>query len=342
MPTTRYDSYEEGGGDYEEDTEIIFTTYCTVEADIDRVFGAGSEYGDSLGVNFTDVEIIDGCLYADLEKQKFKLFSWTESNDLSPAERFERGDEPSAEDASEMIRKNYAGNEKEYELVAARVDEVVDEDGDVLVEADSIQRTIEFGDEGEAEFGEWEDLDGDTPTIDNVVSWFSGGDNGPSVTAVNLAETLTHYGDNAVVDEDDVFGWLADTTGDDILRDDLEDRRIEFFVVSRDGEDYTYNFPVVKDVETGEQIRPNNRSTESDTGNSDSAESEAIQAAAELDAGDYPEPIADFLQSGDQLNLTEERADNLLDELMGSDDNAMTTEMVEDHGGKEALIEQVV
>lgn len=340
MPQTRYDSYD-SGADYEQNPEIIVSTYATVETDIGRVFGASSQYGQSLGVNFADVELIDGCLYADVDKQKFKLFSWRSANDMSPAELHERGEDPSADDASDLIRKTYAGNEKEYELVAARVEEVTDDDGNVLVEASSKVRDVEFtGDD--AEFGDWEDYGGDPVDIGSFVSWFGASDNGVSVTSRSLAETLTEYGENAIVDEDDPHNWLTDTSGDDILRDDLEGRRVEFFVVTRDGDQYTYNLPILIDTSTGERVQPNNRSG-GDSGNSSSpSDNDAVQEAEAADEGDYPEPIADFLGSAQGLNLTEERAEKLLTDLIESDDNAMTAEMVDDYGGMDTLIAKVI
>lgn len=341
MPATRYDSYESGGGDYEDNPELILTTYATMEAEVGRTFGASSQYGQSLGVRWDDVEVIDGCLYVDPEKQKFKLFSWKESNDMSPAERLERGEEPSADDANDFIRKSYAGNEKEYELVAARVEEIIGEDGDVIVEASSKRRDFEFTEDG-VEFEDYTDLGGDRIELDNsFLTWFDAGDNGPTITAQNVAEVLTEYGDGAVVDDEDAHNWLTDTTGNDILRDDLEGRRIEYFAVQRQGENYMYNVPVILDVETGEQIQPNNQG-DGDTGNSDPSESEAVQEAASLDEGDYPEPLADFLSTAPNLNLTEDRANALLDDLVESADNALTEDMLDDYGGREALIAEAV
>lgn len=343
MPATRYDDYESDSSDYEDSPEWKFGTYATIETTVDSVFGTATEYGNSLGIEFHDIELIDGCLYADPEKHKFKLFSWQESNDMAPVERLERGEDPDADDAADFIRKTYVGNEKEYELVAARVDEVVDDDGEVIVEADSKQRSVEFGDEpGDVEFGDWEDLGGDTVEWDHgAVAWYSGGENGPSVSSRTLAETLTRYGENAVVDEDDVHNWLTDVSGTDMLRPDLNDRRIRFFIVTRTGEDYTYNLPIIEDVETGEQIRPNN-SGGGDTGNSSSSDSDAVAEAAALDEGDYPEPLADFLSTAPNLNMNEDRANALLDDLVESSDNALTEDMLDDYGGRDTLIADVV
>lgn len=329
-----YNQYEESGASTENRPELIFTPYSTVEASLSSTFGTSSEYGQSLGITFDDVEVVDGCLYVDADKQKFKLFSWQGANDMSPVERLNRDEDPSADDASDFIRKTYAGNDKEYELVGARVPEIADEDGDVLVEPSSKVRDVEFTSDG-TEFGDFEDLGGDTIDFKDVIAWYDGStDNGASISAQSLAETLTVYGDRAVTNEDDIHGWLNDSSGENVLREELQDRRVRFFTVTRDGDNYTYNLPIVEDVETGEQIRPNNHED-------DPSDNDAVREAAAADERSYPEPIADFINSGRDLGLNRDRAGGLLDELVSDNDNALTEEMIEDNGGRDHLVEQV-
>jgi len=333
---SNYDTYETGGSSTSTDNspELIVTTYSTFEGTLSATFGTSSQYGQSLGIAFEDVEIIDGCLYADTDKQKFKLFSWQDANDMSPQERLERGQEPSAGDADEFIRKKYAGTAKEYELVAARVPEITDEDGEVLVEASSRSRSIEFTDDG-ADFGEWNDLEGMTVPFDDAIMWYSGTEeNGPTISSKILAETLTEYGEDAINDEDSIYDWLADDTGQNVLRDELRGRRVKFFVVTQQGDQYTYNKPVVLDVDTDAQINPNNRQSDDEEGGG--------AAGGSSQSESRPEPVADFLQSGQRLELNEERAHKLLEDLIEDPDNAMTREMVDDEGGADELVEQVV
>jgi hypothetical protein len=343
MSTTHYDSYDDGSAESSDDnTEVRFTPYTTIEAVIGGAYGSDSQYGQSLGVAFDDVELTDGALYADVDKGRYKLFSWQRAADMTPTERLERGDEPSVDDAPDFMRKTYFGNDKEYELVAARVPELTDDDGSVLVEASSKTRSVSFTTDG-ADFGEWEYLDGDKPELPNLITWEDGTDeNGATVTAQTIAETITSLGDDAVVDADDVYNWLADTSTDNILRDDLEGRRIRFFIVQRDGDDYTYNLPIIEDVATGERIQPNNRDDGSDTGNSDSGTAQSVEDVAEQDAGTYPEPIADFISSGRNLELTEQRANTLLDQMVEDSDNSITMDMVNENGGRDEIIGQVV
>lgn len=341
---SKYDQYESGGADYEQNPELIFTTYATVSAELNAVFGNQNQYGQSLGLAWEALNIEDGVLYADPEKQKYKLFSWQEANDLSPAEQVERGNDPSADDASEVITKTYGGTTKTYELVGARVEELTDNDGEAVVEASSKVRDFEFVGEEDFETGDFEDLGGDVIEAGDFVSWYGAQEEtGASISSQVIAETTTEYGETAVVDEDDYQNWLVDTTGDNILREDLEGRRVRFFVVRKPGENHNYNLPIFEGADTGAQIKPDNRGA--DTGNSDGGsigDSEAVQEAAELDQESYPEPIADFISSGNRLDLTEERAQNLLDQLINDDDNGLTSEMITDHGGRQVLVNQVI
>lgn len=331
---SRYATYDSGNSGQSTDynAELIFTPYSEIEAEVASVFGTSSQYGESLGVVFEDTEIIDGCMYFDEEKGKYKLFSWQESNDMSPQEQLERGGDPHASDANDFIRKTYAGNDKEYELIAARVPEVTDEDGEVVIEASSVQREV-IDEDGEFEYTDFEDLGGDTIPFEDTISWYSGSsENGPSVSSRELAEVLTEYGDLATESEDDIHNWLHDTSGGNVLREDLEGTRVRFFTVRRDGEDYTYNLPILEDAETGTQLQADNR-----IGDSNDA-----QEAAEADAGTYPEPIADYLDSGNRLDLDPERAKELLQELIEDEDNSLTQEMVDDYGGTGVLVSEVV
>lgn len=324
---------DNSGNDNERSPELITTPYSMFEGRLGAVFGTDSDFGDSLGIAVEDITVIDGCLYVDADKEKFKLFSWQEANDMSPDERVERGEEPHATDANDFMRKKYAGNEKEYELVAARVPPVEDEDGEVVVEPSSRTRNVTFTGDG-VEFSEYEDLGGDVVPFGDVIMWYNGSqENGPSVSARSLAETLTEYGENAVADEDTIFGWLTDTSGSNIVRDDLADEQLRFFTVTREGENFTYNLPIVEDIGTGSRIYPNNR-MEDEEGDSDSG--------GIPDSASYAEPVADFLQSGERLELTEGRAGELLDDLAADDDNALNEELIEEAGGRDHLVEQVV
>lgn len=339
---SKYDSYESSStgsdsGSYE-NIELRFTPFTSVVGVIDRAFGSSSEFGQSLGINFRDLKLEDGGLYVDPEKDVYKLFSWEDLTGLSVYEALDRGQEPSADDAPDVETKNYAGNKKTYELVAARVPEVTD-DGDIVLEASSGQRDVEVMDDGSLERGEWEDLGGDMVEIGDTITWYNGSDEyGPSASSKSMLETVTQFGSGAVVDEDDLYNWVPDTSGENILRDDLEDRQVRFFTVTRESSNgFTYHDPVLEDLSTDAQITPNNRG--------EANESDAMADAREADRqerGSFPEPVADYISSGKNLNLTEDRAENLLDELLADSDNPLSEDHIADSGGRDAVIQEVV
>lgn len=341
----KYDSY--GGsstGEYD-NVELRFTPKSSVDATLDRVFGSGSNFGQSLGVNFSDVHLEDGALYFLPDGGYYKLFSWEQTTGFMPHEKVERGEEPTAEDADEILTKTYFGDQYTYELVAARVPEITDDDGNVVVEATSRSRELQGVEDGVPEFSEWMDNEGEKVRMnDDVITWWDGNSEyGASTSATSLLEKLTVYGQGSVVDGDDINNWLPDTSGDNILRDDLEGREVNFFVVRQESEDGNpYNLPIVVDNQTGEEISVSNR--DGDSGNEESGgDSQLVADAKEADEGDYPDPIAEFIESGRAMNMTHDRADGLLDELVSDESNSMTMEMIEDYfGDKESLIDEVV
>jgi hypothetical protein len=329
--TTTTTSGDDDGYDNE---ELIFNTNVTLEGEFDYVFGTESEFGQSLGTVFRNIELVDGGIYVDAEKEKYKLFSWPEMTGFTKAEKYERDDPIEASDANEIITKTYFGNQKRYELIAARAEELVDEDGEVLVEATSVSRTVDLSGSAPS-FTDFEDEGGDTVPFSDSITWWSGHeDHGPSTASKSFLTTLTTYSEDDIPDEGDLYNWLPDSSGSNLLRDDLEDRRLEVYMVSKTSENGNpYNQPIVIDTETGARVVEDNRQTDDggDSGNEDTADDAA-----------YPEPVADFLSQGSNLNLTRDRAENLLTDLIEDESASLTQELVEDSGGRDALIDQVV
>lgn len=359
MPTSRYQQYggsSSGGsnsGDSDDEKTLKFRPHAAVRGTFDRVFGTSSQYGQSLGAVMTDVSLLDGALYLDPEKGKYKLFSWSDVSGMDPLERLERGQEPTADDAPEVETRSYPTGEKRYELVAARV-EPIEDDGDVVVAADSKERNI-TSDGDTLDIGDWQDRNGEPVGIGDTLTWWDGSDEyGPSSASQQMVELVTQYGEDGVIDAGNIDNWLPDDSGGNILRDDLEGRDVEFFLdVKTSDNGRNYHVPVLVDASTGAKITPNNvgggsgnsnpRSEQSgDTGSDESSEPDAIEMARELDASDQPEPVADFIRSGESLTLTEDRADALLTELLEDPSNAMTEEMVEEAGGHDTLVQRVV
>lgn len=345
-----YEQYQSGDSQSYETNELITTPYSTVEGEFTRVFGSSSQHGQSLGINMNSPVLVDGGLYYDPEKDKYKLFSWREIRGVDNMEAIERGMEPEASDADLVLSKTYVGNQKTYELISARVPEITDDSGDVLVEASSRARDFAPSDDGSLEFTEFEDLGGDKiPLGFDTISWYNGHkEYGPSASSKELAKMLTSLGEDIIEDENDLFNWLSDTTGENLLRDDLDGRDVAFFTVTETSDEgNVYHVPKVIDLNTGEEVVRNNRGGDSgneqpSAGQSESDDSEELAAARERDAGSYPEPIADYIGSVRKLSVDEDRANTLLDELTNDSDNALTEEMIEDNGGRGEIIAQVI
>jgi len=343
MPQSKYDSYGgQSSGNDAEQRQLITNAEVTITAVIDDVFGNQTEWGtESLGVVWHDVELTDGLLYFDAETGKYKMFSWASATGLSPLDAHERGMDFSAEDADEVISREYFGEQKTYELVAAAVEPVEGTD----IEASSRYRRVEEVEDGIPSFTEWTDNGGDpVPFPYEFTSWHDGSDDyGPSAATKSLASTLTEYGDEIVTDEDDISNWLADTSGDNLLREDLRGERVEFFLVNKTSEDgYPYQESVFFDEE-GVQVVPDNRPSEDAPSTSEPAggDSNSALTTASDSERSYPEPVADFISTGDGIQLDEERANELLDDMIGDPDTSLTRELVEE-AGRERVIDEVV
>lgn len=263
----KYQQYSEGSsGDYEEDIELRATVNNTIEGDLARAFGASSNFGMSLGVNFEDVALIDGGLYLDPEKGRLKVFSWEEITGFNIPEMLDEGMDVGASEADEVLPKTYGDTRKKYRLIAARVPQ----SDDLQIESSSIARDYTWHGEDDVEYTDFEDHGGDPIGFGNVVMWFSGNeDYGPSASAKRLASLITQQGDDAVVDENNIYEWLDVPTGENILREDLQDRRVRFFTVRRDSDESerSYNYPVLEDVKTGETIARDHSDESGDSGN---------------------------------------------------------------------------
>lgn len=268
---SKYDTYAEGGqGSSFDDTELIVSSHSMLQATLTRFFGTDNSWGQSVGLGMEDVALEDGLLYLDPEKGKLKIFSWTNVLGLSPIELLEEdGDVVDVTDAEpyDRLSRGYATTDKTYRLVAARVPETVDEDGEVIIPASSMERAVEQTDDG-WEYGEFEDLEGELPAVaDATITWYGGSpDSGASPAALRLTSLLA--GPEYVNDGDDVFNFISNTDADNILRDDLDGRRVRFFITTRTSEESgrDYNYVVVEDLKTDEPVTYDN-SGEGDSGN---------------------------------------------------------------------------
>lgn len=376
------------GSDDVRDMNLTLTPYAEIEGELVKVFGNENRFGQSLGVAFEDVELVDGCLYHDPEKDNYKVFSWKAVVGMMPGDGdFESGD------ANQFLMKTYGSTEKRYELV-----EAVHPDKDEPV------------------------------AIGNACLWYSGSSqHGPKSASKTLSKILTQDGRDAMVEEDDwydslsdadqaradlspddddylswITGWLADTSGDDLLRSDLQGRRFNFFEVKKpsNNSDRKYHHPIVEDSVTGTTVTVDNNVSSGQQGTLDGDDEAEATAATdggtaaaapaqetgpsrreELEAMAYsdlqslgsetegakgngsteeiidsiidaengvpaaqttegvPEPISDFVSSVDQFSdFTRERAETLLEDFVTDDGLPLTQDMVDDFGGKGAVL----
>mgnify|MGYP006287287463 FL=1 len=278
---------------------VAVTPNATIEGDLTKVFGNANQWGQSLGISWEDAELVDGCLYHDPDKDKYKVFSWKEVVGITPKE----DEDMTADAANQYLVKNYGGTEKRYELVKAVIG----------------------GKDDPAEIGE-------------IIMWYSGSaEYGAKSASVTLAKILTKFGNDAVVERENVNNWLIDNSGDNILREDLQGRRFAFFEVKRDSNqsDYKYQHPIVIDTQTDSKVVVQNSSSAGSA-----AETETEMVADSPD--DVPEPIADFISTCDSLGFDDrDRAATLLDDLIGDSGNDLTADMVDTFGGEGAVLDAV-
>ncbi|OYR54980.1 hypothetical protein [Halorubrum halodurans] len=293
------------------DKNLTMVPHAAIEGDLVKVFGNENQFGQSLGLSWENVELVDGCLYYDPEKDKHKVFPWKDVVGIAPGE----ADGLSADDANQYLVKNYGTTEKRYELVEA-----------VVPEQDE---PVEIG---------------------NAIMWYSGSDEyGPKSASRTLAKILTRQGRDMVIDEEDstaeryIKGWLRDTSASNVLRDDLEDRRFAFFEVKKQSNqsDRQYHHPIVVDTQTGAQVTVQN-STEETTGTLGGDENdESGDEGGEKEVA-VPEPIADFISTCDSLGFNDrDRAATLLGDLIADEGNDLTADMVSDFGGEDAVLDEV-
>lgn len=328
MAAIDYDSYAEdsgSSGDYDDDeVDARISTNATIEGVVDKAFGTDPGWAQSLGVVFNDVTLVDGLVYGDVDKDTIKIFSWEDVSGFSLDGWVERGDEVSIDElADEIVAREYGQTNKTYELIGARIPEADDYGPETFMQDFTVTEDgVEIGDEVDVE-------DGPIPLPD-LLQWHNGSDEyGVSASSKALVHLLTEEGGDLLNDTDDIQNWLNDTSGDNLLRRELEGRRLVYFSVMRDSNesDNQFKAPVLIDAQTGEEVFV-----------SGSGDSEAVEEGRAADEGVYPAPVVEYINTGEALNLNEERAGDILDQLLEDDDNSLTPELVEEAGGRDELI----
>lgn len=305
-----------------DDLNLTMVPHATIEGDLTKVFGNGNQWGQSLGISFENVELVDGCLYYDPDKDKHKVFPWKDVVGISPDEA--DGDY-SAFEPNQFLVKNYGGTEKRYELVESVIPDEED--------------PVEIGD---------------------AIMWYGGSqEHGPKASSKVLAQILTSLGRDMLIDEENANGdyvqnWLRDISATNVCRNDLQGRRFAFFEVKKESNqsDHKYHHPIVIDAQTGAQVTVQN-ATEEDTqgtldgdsddeSDTDEAADDGIPNAGGDESGGVPEPIEDFTSTCDSLGFTDrERASALLNDLVEDSGNDLTAEMVDNHGGEDTVLDMV-
>jgi hypothetical protein len=287
----------------ENDATITITPLTAVGGVVDRVIATGpGQYGQSLGVVFNDCELIDGVLMlrTDTKGTDREKFKLFSWEQLG----FEEGEDYTSDDAPERHAETFRETYK-YELVSAVAELAGEEPMDMM----------------------------------DFITWENGGQR-PSSSAKRLARLLTRQGADAVLDEDNINGWLDQSVE---LRSDLEGRRLEYFKQVRQGDEYEFHFPVLVDAATGSEITMNNQTTLSEP----APEAEAPTAtdggsvAVEADSGALPGPVEEFVKFVVNVELDDDAA--ILSELYHTieSDNSLTEAMVADVGGEEAVLQAI-
>jgi hypothetical protein len=356
--------------DFGDDLKIKLEPHAVIEGDLVEVFGNENHFGQSLAVKMENTVLVDGCLYEDTASGNFKVFSWKDVAGRQPDADFA----PAAADANEFVTKNYFGKDHTYRLVAARRQAIetapeipadlreAAADGDAEA-VEEIERLLE-----EFEPEVLHEADPAEPVVmgeGNVIMWYSGNpETGPKSASKTLAQTLTVAGKQAVIRDaegevnPDVTNWLADVSHDNLLREDLQGRRVALFEVRKEsnrkteeGEYRTYNHAVVVDAATGENVYPLSADEgEGDVeavaavtdGGSASASKARVSDLPPKSSDDTHPAIAEFVEScgilGYESGSDEGRAEMLLRELIADGGNDLTQAIVDEAGGVEAVV----
>ncbi len=301
--TTTSSSGSSDGDGYERDSQLKWKPNASFRGVLETVYAGDNQWGQSIGIKFTDGKLVDGVLMERLDRDTnepdgtLKLFAW-ENMPVILDENL------SADDAPEVFTEEIVGKTYKYTLVGARVEGEEESDP---------EETIEFGD-----FIMWED-----------------GGKKPSSTSKVLAQLLTNLGRDAIVDRNDIMNWLA---VDEIeAREDLIGRELEVFKVIKQGDKHDFHAPVVIDTKTGEEVRIGNVGSSSPSKSAPSEPETKPASTGDL-AADLPGPVADFVEFCQDFGLTDEdQIRTNLNEMAEEDGNSLTADMVESVGEDEIV-----
>lgn len=250
-----------GDNNERQDVTLKVTPYAAIDYDLDSAFRTNGQWGQSLAVTGNNAVLVDGGLYertsVDQEPDTSNTFKVFSWQQLG----FTDDMDFDASDAPKVYSENY-NKTYGYTLVDARHDETAEDE--------------------------------EYPEIGSIIMWEGATeDNGPASASKTSARVLTQKGRDAIVDEGDWKNWLAEGVQ---LRDELEGRRVRYYKIEREGEEYSFYSPVFIDLALDEQLTIKNASDESST-DSESEEAEAepepeVEPEPEAEAEPEPEPAA--------------------------------------------------
>lgn len=314
-------STNSGNSGNSDDMKFRLSPQVVIRGTLTRAFGTDQNWGQSIGIVFENARLVEGCIYKDFEKDVFKGFPWDEICGVMPEEE---GVDLSEDDADEYYKTSYGSTDKKYELVDARI------------HGESDPMPIGTGD---------------------IILWYGGTkENGPKAASLRLGMLLHPDGNDNVLSEDDVHNWLGDTSGSNWLRDDLQGEEFDYFIEKRDSSesDYQYHHPVLIKTSIRERVAPiangdGNSAGNNQNGNQNSGtlggsngteENNESSSGAPIDR--IPEPVNDFLATAGSLDMEDNESKSaLLTDLVNDPENAITTDMVDEAGGRDAVIEMV-
>jgi hypothetical protein len=349
---SRYNSYDSStstssssSNDYEDKT-LKLQKFSTLRVTGGRVNTADTQWGDKFIVGFENVAVIDGVVLArDDKPDTWKVFGFNKFKNVGVDEDGvpvdDNGDELSAQEILDSpyvqgFSETFGGDDYYYEPVGVAIEQASD-----------VATNDATTDDGAIEVGEASML------LSNK-SWVR-----------KLAKLVTASGDDYIRTEmndngnevavSDSREWFS--SHDPTLRDGLEDREMELFVIedsftpNDQDEPITYEVPVLLDAATGERITVDNDASGEPDEDGDEAEAEAEAVAAdggatteststESDTAE-PETTDDANDGGGTTGNVPEVLDDLIDYFARTDGEDTTEDDLREMAGDEVDADNV-
>lgn len=306
-----------------DDITLKLQKYSAIGVTGKRVNAFDSKYGDKLIVGFDDVEVLDGIVFQrDDNPDTWKVFSAAKFFNVDPdtgkvyetATEDDDGnvtyeDEMSAQDILEHPRvlgfsETFGGTDYFYTPIGAVVEATDD-----IATNDAVNVTTT--DAPSIEVGEVSMLLSNKAWVRTLAKLVS--EEGDDI----IARTTNDQGEEVHVTDN--HGWL--TTMEPTLREGIEGRRMELFVIEETAEfedgETTYTTPILLDSKTEERITIDNLDGDSESGDAEAdADDTAQEAAAPVPDGGATTAEAGSDDTGTESPDTPTTADDDEDEAV--------------------------